>query len=130
MQKLFVSACLVAMLLGCATIVKGTDQQVALDTPGYPGANCRLSSSFLGVRQAVTPAILTLPKSKHDIAVECQKGCARGSGVIESHTEAMTAGNVLLGGAIGLGVDAASGAMNKYSAQNQVVMSIDPACKG
>ena len=114
MRRLILSVCLAGVLLGCATIVKGTDQQVSLDTPGYPGSNCRLSSSFLGVRQAVTPAILTLPKSKHNIAVECRKGCARGTGVIESHTEGMTAGNVLLGGVVGLGVDAAPGAMNKY----------------
>ncbi|HUR43818.1 MAG TPA: hypothetical protein VMZ01_06945 [Aestuariivirga sp.] len=73
MQKLFVSACLAGMLLGCATIVKGTDQQVSLDTPGYPGANCPLSSSFLGVRQAVTPAILTLPKSKHNILLNVRR---------------------------------------------------------
>jgi hypothetical protein len=32
------------------------------------------------------------------------------------HTEVMTAGDVLFGGVIGLGVDAASGAMNNIQA--------------
>jgi hypothetical protein len=40
----------------------------------------------------------------------------------------MTAGNVLLGGVVGLGVDSASGAMNHYNANNQIAMSLDPAC--
>jgi hypothetical protein len=33
----------------------------------------------------------------------------------------------MLGGAIGLGVDAASGAMNKYTDQNQVALTPDPS---
>jgi hypothetical protein len=40
----------------------------------------------------------------------------------------MAAGNVLLGGVIGLGVDAASGAMNKYPDMFTVAMMPDPAC--
>ena len=34
----------------------------------------------------------------------------------------MTAGNVVFGGVIGLGIDAASGAMNKYQPGVEVVM--------
>lgn len=49
--------------------------------------------------------------------------------MIASHTEAMTAGNVVLGGVVGLGVDAASGAMNKYNDNNQIVMAVDPECQ-
>jgi len=33
---------------GCATIVKGTDQQVSIDTPGYSGAECTLVSTGSG----------------------------------------------------------------------------------
>ena len=40
----------------------------------------------------------------------------------------MTAGNVLFGGFIGLGVDAASGAMNKYDPGVEVVMTPLPNC--
>src|SRR5438874_2053464 len=107
------------LLAGCATITKGTDQQVSLDTPGYAGAECILTSKEVGRRAIITPATLQLPKSKENIAVSCRKGCARGSGVIVSGTEGMTAGNLLVGGAIGLGVDAASGAINHYNDNNQ-----------
>jgi hypothetical protein len=37
-----------------------------------------------------------------------------GVGTLASSVEAMTAGNILVGGVIGLGVDPASGAINKY----------------
>ena len=37
-----------------------------------------------------------------------------GTSIIPSGTEAMSAGNVVFGGMIGLGIDAVSGAMNKY----------------
>jgi hypothetical protein len=39
----------------------------------------------------------------------------------------MTAGNVLFGGIIGLGVDAASGAMNTYDPGVEVLMTLAPA---
>jgi len=77
----------------------------------------------------ITPAVLILPKSRENIAVKCHKGCARGSGVSACDTEAMTAGNVIFGGPICLGVDAASGAINRYTDQNQIALTPDPSCK-
>ena len=109
-------------------MVKGTDQKVSLDTPGYPGAACILKSKGFGTRRVVTPAMVELPKSKHDVSVECKKGCAKGRGVISSNLEGMTAGNIIVGGVVGFGVDAATGAMNKYNDNNQIAMSRDPGC--
>jgi hypothetical protein len=40
----------------------------------------------------------------------------------------MTAGNVIFGGIVGLGVDAASGAMNKYDSGVEVIMTPLPGC--
>jgi len=40
----------------------------------------------------------------------------------------MTAGNVVFGGVIGLGIDAASGAMNKYQPRVEIAMSPVPNC--
>ena len=63
------------------------------------------------------------------MAVTCQAQCyAKGVGTLASHTEMMTAGNVLFDGLIGLGVDAASGAMNKYDPGVEVVMTPLPGC--
>ena len=64
-----------------------------------------------------------LEKSQHNIAVKCRKPCFQdGVGIIPSNSEGMAAGNILLGGVIGLGVDAASGAMNKYADRTTIVM--------
>ncbi len=120
--------CLVFFITGCATVVKGTDQQVSLDTPGYPGATCTLTSKGFSTRRVVTPAVVELPKSKHDVTVQCTKGCARGRGVISSNLEGMTAGNIVVGGVVGFGVDAATGAMNKYNDNNKIAMSRAPGC--
>src|SRR5438105_11586833 len=129
MRAMTATIALAMITAGCATIVKGTDQQVSIDTPGYSGAECTLTSTSIGSRSLITPAVLTLPKSKENIAVRCHKGCAKGTGIIASNTEEMSAGNILVGGVIGLGVDAASGAMNKYNDQNQIALTADPSCK-
>lgn len=77
-----------------------------------------------------TSATITLDTSQENINVVCKKQCFQdGVGVIPSHTESMTAGNVLVGGVIGLGVDAVSGAMNKYNDINQFTMVPIAGCQ-
>lgn len=118
------------LVCGCATLTKGTTQAVALNTPGAPGAQCTLNSAAIGTKVVATPATLTLDKSQDSITVLCKKECFQdGSTIIASNTETMAAGNLLLGGVVGLGVDAVSGAMNKYNADNQVAMVPIPGCK-
>ena len=110
-------------IAGCATIVKGTSQSVAVDTPGAPGALCELSSPEIGTQTVKTPGTIVLEKSQHNIEVKCRKACFQdGIGIIPSNTESMAVGNILAGGVIGLGVDAASGAMNKYADRTTIVM--------
>ena len=117
------------LLAACSTIVKGTDQQVSVATPGVQGAMCELSSPGIGTRAVQTPANIVLPKSRHNVAVRCVAQCyGDGVGTLASHTEIMTAGNVLFGGIIGLGVDAASGAMNTYDPSVEVIMTPMPGC--
>jgi hypothetical protein len=118
------------LLAACATITKGTTQAVAVSTPGVPGATCMLSSPTIGTQTVVTPATITLQKGGSNIAVRCTKDCyLDGVGTIPSMLEGMAAGNVLLGGVVGIGVDAASGAMNNYAPDIQVAMTPDPACR-
>ncbi|MGI8725738.1 MAG: hypothetical protein ACR2J1_10410 [Methyloceanibacter sp.] len=117
------------LFAGCSTIVKGTEQQVSVNTPGVPSATCQLQSLAIGTRTVQTPGNVIQPKSKHNVAVSCTAQCfGPGVGTLASHTEVMTAGNVLFGGLIGLGVDAASGAMNKYDPGFEVMMSPVPNC--
>lgn len=124
-------ACGLLAVAGCATIVKGTTQAIAINTPGAAGAQCTLNSTAIGGPKVITtPATITLEKSQESITVLCKKECFQdGSGIIASNTETMAAGNILMGGPIGLGIDAASGAMNKYNADNQIAMVAIPNCK-
>lgn len=115
---------------GCATIVKGTTQQISVSTPGVPDAQCTLTSSAVGTKVVNTPATITLEKGSDNVAVICRKKCYQdATGIIASNTETMTAGNIIAGGVIGLGVDAASGAMNKYNTDNQFAMVPIPGCR-
>src|SRR5262245_57064498 len=108
---------------GCATITMGTTQSVSINAP--QGAVCILSSSSIGKRTITAPATITLEKGTDNVAVSCTKRCYQdGAGVIESSVEPMTAGNILVGGVIGLGVDAVSGAINKY--ENHVTIPMHP----
>ena len=78
----------------------------------------------------VTPAAVTLEKSQHNVNVSCQKECfTPGIGVIASSTEVMTAGNILVGGVVGVAVDASTGAMNSYQPTLTIPMSHIQGCK-
>jgi hypothetical protein len=77
-----------------------------------------------------TPGTVTLSKGSAALPIQCTKECyVTESSVIPSNAEAMAAGNVVFGGVIGLGVDAVSGAINKYPDQVTVAMTADPACR-
>jgi hypothetical protein len=116
------------VLVGCATITKGTTQTIAVDTPGVAGATCTIQTQS-GPRGLTTPGNVVLDKGSSPLPIQCTKECYTiGSSIIPSNTETMAAGNVLLGGIIGLGVDAATGAMNKYPDIVTVAMMPDPAC--
>jgi hypothetical protein len=122
-MRILVLALLSVCVAGCATIVKGTTQTVALDTPGAQGAACELTSPAISTQTITTPATIELEKSQHNISVTCRKPCYQdGVGIIGSYTEAMAAGNVVAGGFIGLGIDAATGAMNKYADRTSITM--------
>lgn len=129
MQKIWLGL-LVITISGCATITKGTTQSVAINTPGVQGARCTLSSTSIGTRSLTAPATIVLDKGADNVAVRCVKECFEdGVGVIGSSLETMTAGNILVGGVIGVGVDAASGAMNKYAPEATIVMAPKPGCR-
>jgi hypothetical protein len=101
------------MCAGCATVTKGATQSVSVVAP--QGAICTLTSPAIGTRTITAPNTVVVEKGPDNIAVRCKKACYRdGNGEIPSTFEEMTAGNILIGGVIGLGVDMASGAINKY----------------
>lgn len=106
----------VALFLGgCATVVSGTTQTIGINTDPQ-GADCQFSrKGALVGRVNPTPGALQIDKDYESVAVLCRKDDFDDTaGVIGSEFQAMTLGNILLGGIIGVVVDAASGAMMKY----------------
>lgn len=107
----------------CASIVEGSTQTVTVTTEP-PGAQCDLNRGE--VRLAVvnpTPGSVSLEKSKDNVAVICRKdGHEDSAGTLGSTFQAMTIGNILFGGLVGVAIDASSGAMNKYPASINVLL--------
>lgn len=112
-------------LTACSSIVEGTDQSITVIT-NPAGASCTLERE--GTSIAVvnpTPGTVTVDKSKNNIAVLCSKEDHETSaGTLASSFESMTFGNVLIGGFVGLAIDASSGALNKYPAS--ITITVPP----
>ena len=131
MRKLGLGACVGLLLVGCSTLTTGTTQAVSVVTPGADGANCELTSPEVGTITVVTPAQVMLSKSQHSVRVMCRKECfTEGQGIINSTFEEMTAGNLLVGGVVGVAVDASSGAINRYDPRIEIAMQPVKGCRG
>jgi hypothetical protein len=112
------------LLVACATITKGTTQVVAIDTPCVPSATCTITTQS-GPQVVTTPGTVTLKKGSDPLPIACVKDCyVNGQSIIPSGAEAMAAGNVIFGGLIGLGVDAASGALTRHDHGRDVARSV------
>ena len=113
-QTVAAVAALGAALSGCATIVDGTHQSVSIATAPAQGASCTLRNSE-GTWYVTSPGSVEVHKTKTDMTVDCTKdGYQPGHMVATSHFGGATFGNIVAGGLIGAGVDAASGANYYY----------------
>jgi len=109
--------CIAMALSGCATITTGTSQTVLVET-SPDGAVCRFSrnSKEVGIVNP-TPGTLFIDKSSKPLSVICtREGYLPNFGDLKPNFAPMTLGNILLGGVIGIVVDAATGAGSKYDA--------------
>ncbi|HEX4302350.1 MAG TPA: hypothetical protein VHZ78_06125 [Rhizomicrobium sp.] len=124
LQSIAALAALGIALSGCASIVEGTTQMVQVATPPVDGAACTLSSSQ-GVYTVTTPGSVKVHKTKDDMKVVCKKdGYQDGTTVVLSHFNGATAGNLLLGGVVGMAVDASTGA--NYNFPDAVSVPMQP----
>jgi hypothetical protein len=110
-------AAVVVLCSGCATLTKGSSQTVTVNTDPT-GATCTLTRD--GKPLAVinpTPGSMPIEKGTGAITIDCKRtGYQDSAGTMTSQFQAMTFGNILFGGLIGVVVDAASGAMHEYPA--------------
>lgn len=125
-SAMLAGAIAVLSLTGCASIVSGTSQVVSVETlqksGPVAGASCKLENDK-GVYYVTTPGTVTVHRAYGDMNVKCDKAeMPAGMAVVKSATKGMMAGNILFGGFIGAGVDAASGAAYDYPTLFQVMM--------
>jgi hypothetical protein len=107
-------AALAAALSGCASIVKGSSETIAISTVPGIRADCTLSNGR-GTWHVATPGRVKVKRSKNDMDVTCKAlGYQDATGSISSDFQTWTLGNLLIGGAVGLVVDWSTGAINDY----------------
>ncbi len=129
MKKLFTAIMFCPVLLcflllsGCATIVSGTTQSVSVTTAPVTGAMCSLTNPEGTWYLPMTPSSVVIHKSASYLNIDCQKaGYYDGYARVKSHLRPMILGNAIVGGAIGVGVDAFDGAAFSYPTNIQVPM--------
>lgn len=121
---------MLAGLSGCASIVAGSSQTLTVDsTP--TGATCRAERDGAALQTGTTPMSFSVPKTKKDILISCKNSNNEvGSTVNKSGIEGWFLGNLIIGGLVGMGIDWASGAYNKYDTPTMVTLrSPEPAPK-
>ena len=125
--KAAAAALAVICLSGCASIVSGTSQSILVNT-NPPGASCEfVREGNVIATLPSTPGGVTIRKTKHDIILRCNKeGYQQASYYTHSGIEQMTYGNVIIGGAVGWGIDSATGSDNHYDDFVNVSMVPDP----
>ncbi len=112
---------LLAGLLACATITTGSNHSLSVMTDP-PGAACNVirEGKTVGVVNP-TPGSVQISKSIQDLTLNCTRpGYGTGVSTVGGDLQAMSLGNILLGGVIGVAVDAASGALGRYPDSVQV----------
>lgn len=124
MKPYLYSLCILP-IAACASIVEGSSQSINLQTNPPLQANCRLSNER-GVWQTQAPAMVQVKRSKSDLNVDCRSSEIGGSVANSSDAESWTVANLVLGGIIGLGVDAGTGAMFSYDDAITVPLSERP----
>ncbi|MBT5432258.1 MAG: hypothetical protein P8Q36_16380 [Alphaproteobacteria bacterium] len=111
------------VLAGCATVVGGTTQSVALKTQP-DGASCVLErEGVVIVTVRATPETVEIERASSPIRMVCSK--ARhldASRVVLSGFEGFAAGDLVFGGLVGIVIDASSGAANRYPSEISVML--------
>jgi hypothetical protein len=125
MKKILMLAASAAMLAGCTTITRGTEDTWVVETTP-PGATVSTSN---GYHCDSTPCAIKMPRRSEFVATIEKDGyetvTVNVTHQISGAGGAGMAGNVLVGGLIGVAVDASTGAMNDL-VPNPVVVELVP----
>jgi hypothetical protein len=122
--RLVTVVCLGIGASACATIVGGTTQDLYIDSDPA-GAACKIDRQGATVGMVnPTPGKTSVPRHKDNIVVSCtHDGYEQSNEVLASNFSGATLGNILLGGFVGVVIDASSGANNKYPERIVVILT-------
>ncbi len=108
----------------CATVTRGTTEQITFDST--PSAEMRTST---GLTCPTTPCTLEVSRKSEFIATFSKQGYESQNVMVQTRVAgagaAGFAGNVLIGGVVGMGVDAATGSTLEHY-PNPVTVSLVP----
>ena len=122
---LLTAALLVVSTSGCATLVTGDVQSIAISS-NPPGALCDVQRNGNMLGQVLTPGVATVTKGNNALDITCRKpGYTSVVGTNESNISGWVLGNVLFGGIIGVGIDFATHADSVYG--RKVTVTLQPA---
>lgn len=126
MKRLYRLPIIILALTGlsaCATVTSGTDHTLLVESDPA-GATCKLQRDGANIGAVIpTPGSARISKSRHDITVNCEMADHEpASRTVAAGFQAMTLGNVLVGGVVGLAADVASGAAITYPESVKVVL--------
>lgn len=118
------TALIVAMVLpGCASMVSGSTSKTSIETDPA-GANCEFYGHHY-THRGVAPLSVSLPAKAAPITIICAaEGYERSTVYLDTEADGWIFGNLLLGGAIGIMVDGASGAGQMYP--DRVSLALQP----
>lgn len=114
-------------LTTCATLVSGTSQRVSVETEPE-GAACSVLQGGMPVGfVASTPGVVRVDKSSSALEIRCTKpGYGDAQQMQASGVTAWVAGNLVIGGLVGLVIDFASGAAYHYGSNMTLAMQAGP----
>lgn len=126
MKKVITASAVALGLTACATIIKGTSQEIAINT-NPTGATCTLNREGAPIGKVdSTPGVAKVERTKHEITVVCNKaGYQEATYLARSGVEGSTFVNFALGGLggpIGWAIDSANGADNHYRSPINVTL--------
>ena len=123
LRGLAVCAVLLA-LPACSGVIDNSEQPVTVFTDP-PGAYCVLSRSGATVGVvSPSPGLLHVDNSRDDISVRCSKALHEdGTAVLAASRRDLTVGQIVVKGAIGLAVDAGTGATHEYPSSITVFLA-------
>ncbi len=116
----------VVSISGCATVLSGVDQEIAVNTTP-PGAACEVFRDGTRIASVPsTPGTVEVDKTKHDLKILCRKnGYLETEAVLPSGAESSVFANIFFGGTglVFWGLDSITGADNSYPSAHAITLA-------